>query len=358
MTAGAELPGPGTTVASGPVASGPAAAGRHPKAAAGRPLVVVENVTKHFPVSGGAFFAKKEVVHAIDDVSLTVREGEVLGLVGETGSGKSTLARLLLRLIRADSGRIAFDGQDVLAADRGQLKALRRQMQIIFQDPFSALDPSMRIGQSIEAPLAQHGIGDRASRRGMVAELLAKVGLDASFAVRYPNECSGGQLTRVVIARALALGPRFLACDEPTSSLDASIRAQILNLLVDLRDQLGLTLVLISHDLRVVRYISDRVAVMYLGRIVEVGSREEIFEHPLHPYTQKLIAASLPERAGDGQMILQGEPPSPISPPSGCRFRERCPLAIEACKQLPPLELARTDHTVACIRWQDAAAQW
>ena len=342
----------------GPPVAGPATPGRHPKAAAGRPLVVVDHVTKHFPVHGGGWLGKKEVVHAIDDVSITVREGEVMGLVGETGSGKSTLARLILRLITADSGTITFDGQDVLAADRGQLKALRRQMQIIFQDPFSALDPSMKLGQSIEAPLSQHGIGDKASRRKAVAELLDKVGLPASFAERYPSECSGGQLHRVVIARALALGPRFLACDEPTSSLDASIRAQILNLLVDLRDQLGLTLLLISHDLRVVRYISDRVAVMYLGRIVEVGSRDEIFEHPLHPYTQKLIAASLPERAGAGHGILQGEPPSPINPPSGCRFRERCPLAVEACKELPPLEEARPAHTVACIRWQDAEAAW
>jgi peptide/nickel transport system ATP-binding protein len=331
---------------------------RHASVAAERPLVVVEDVTKHFPVSGGGFLGKREVVHAIDDVSLTVREGEVMGLVGETGSGKSTLARLILRLIRADSGRISFDGQDVLGADRGQLKALRRQMQIIFQDPFSALDPSMRLGQSIEAPLAQHGIGDRASRRLKVEELLGQVGLDPSYAVRYPSECSGGQLHRVVIARALALGPRFLACDEPTSSLDASIRAQILNLLIDLRDELGLTLLMISHDLRVVRHISDRVAVMYLGRIVEVGSREEIFEHPLHPYTQKLIAASMPERAGDQHGLVQGEPPSPINPPSGCRFRERCPLAVEACKDLPPFETARPGHAVACIRWQDAAATW
>jgi oligopeptide/dipeptide ABC transporter ATP-binding protein len=334
------------------------ARGRHASVAAERPLVVAEHVTKHFPVTGGGLFGKREVVHAIDDVSLTIREGEVMGLVGETGSGKSTFARLILKLIVADSGRITFDGQDVLAAHGGGLKALRRQMQIIFQDPFSALDPSMRLGQSIEAPLSQHGIGDKASRKRMVAELLDKVGLPASFAERYPSECSGGQLHRVVIARALSLGPRFLACDEPTSSLDASIRAQILNLLVDLRDQLGLTLLLISHDLRVVRYISDRVAVMYLGRIVEVGTREEIFEHPLHPYTQKLIAASMPERAGESFGLLQGEPPSPINPPSGCRFRERCPLAVEACKELPPFEEARPGHAVACIRWQDAAAQW
>jgi oligopeptide/dipeptide ABC transporter ATP-binding protein len=323
----------------------------------GRPLIEVDRVTKHFPVGGGGFRRSREVVHAIDDVSLTVRENEVLGLVGETGSGKSTLARLILRLTKADSGAITFDGHDVLAADRGEMKALRRQMQLIFQDPFSALDPSMRLGQSIEAPLAQHGIGDRQSRRVKVAELLANVGLDAAYGDRFPRECSGGQLHRVVIARALSLGPRFLACDEPTSSLDASIRAQILNLLVDLRDQLGLTLLLISHDLRVVRYISDRVAVMYLGRIVEIGSRDEVFEHPLHPYTQRLVAASLPERADDAAApsILEGEIPSPINPPSGCRFRTRCPLAIDRCRELPTLDVVAPDHAVACFRWDEAA---
>lgn len=323
----------------------------------GRPLIEVERVTKHFPVGGGGLRRRHEVVHAIDDVSLTVRENEVLGLVGETGSGKSTLARLILRLIKADRGTITFDGHDVVAADRAEMKALRRQMQLIFQDPFSALDPSMRLGQSIEAPLAQHGIGDRESRRAKVAELLTSVGLDAAYGDRYPSECSGGQLHRVVIARALSLGPRFLACDEPTSSLDASIRAQVLNLLVDLRDQLGLTLLLISHDLRVVRYISDRVAVMYLGRIVEIGSRDEIFEHPLHPYTQRLVAAAMPERVegAAASSVLEGELPSPINPPSGCRFRTRCPLAIDRCQDLPPLDVVAPDHAVACFRWDDAA---
>jgi peptide/nickel transport system ATP-binding protein len=323
----------------------------------GRPLIEVERVTKHFPHGGGGFRRRREVVHAIDDVSLTVRENEVLGLVGETGSGKSTLARLILRLIKADHGTITFDGHDVVGADRTEMKALRRQMQLIFQDPFSALDPSMRLGQSIEAPLAQHGIGDRESRRAKVAELLTSVGLDAAYGDRYPSECSGGQLHRVVIARALSLGPRFLACDEPTSSLDASIRAQVLNLLVDLRDRLGLTLLLISHDLRVVRYISDRVAVMYLGRIVEIGSRDEIFEHPLHPYTQRLVAAAMPERVegAAASSVLEGELPSPINPPSGCRFRTRCPLAIDRCRELPPLDVVAPDHAVACFRWDDAA---
>lgn len=321
------------------------------------PLVVVEGIRKHFPVSRGILGRSREVVRAIDDVSLEIRRGEVLGLVGETGSGKSTLARLILRLIEADHGRVTFDGRDVLAADRRALKAMRRQMQLIFQDPYSALDPRMRLGQSIEAPLSQHGIGTKEERKDTVIELLGQVGLDPSFVDRFPSECSGGQLHRVVIARALSLGPTFLACDEPTSSLDASIRAQILNLLVDLRDRLGLTLLLISHDLRVVRYISDRVAVLYLGRIAEIGTRDEIFENPRHPYTQKLIAASMPERFdGLSGAILQGEPPSPINPPSGCRFRTRCPIAIERCQEPPPFEWISPEHAVACFRWDHREA--
>jgi peptide/nickel transport system ATP-binding protein len=319
----------------------------------GRPLLVLQDVQKHFPVGGGFLSRRREVVHAIDGVSLTIHEGEVLGLVGETGSGKSTLARVMLRLTRPDKGEVTFDGRDVIAADRPQMKALRREMQLIFQDPYSALDPLMRLGQSIEAPLSQHGIGTKAGRARMVPELLLKVGLDPSFAERYPRECSGGQLHRVVIARALALGPRFLACDEPTSSLDASIRAQILNLLVDLKQSLNLTLLMISHDLRVVRYISDRVAVMYLGQIVELGDRDAIFDRPLHPYTRQLVQASLPEEASGGVSgaILQGEPPSPINPPSGCRFRTRCPLAQAVCATAPALEEVEPGHWVSCFFW-------
>lgn len=318
----------------------------------GRPLVVLEGVQKHFPVSGGFLSRHRDAVHAVDGVSLTINEGEVLGLVGETGSGKSTLARVMLRLARPDKGSVTFDGRDVLAADARAMKGLRREMQLIFQDPYSALDPLMRLGQSIEAPLAQHGIGTKVERHRMVAELLQKVGLDPSFAERYPKECSGGQLHRIVIARALSLGPRFLACDEPTSSLDASIRAQILNLLVDLKRTLNLTLLMISHDLRVVRYISDRVAVMYLGQIVELGDRDAIFDRPLHPYTRTLIQASLPEEGqGFSAPIVQGEPPSPINPPSGCRFRTRCPLAQDVCATPPRLEEVEPGHWVACFFW-------
>jgi oligopeptide/dipeptide ABC transporter ATP-binding protein len=315
-----------------------------------RPLVVLDDAQRHFPLTSGLFGRRKDVVHAMDGVSLTINDGEVLGLVGETGSGKSTLARAILRLTKLDRGTVTFDGRDVLAANRHEMKALRRQMQLIFQDPYSALDPLMKLGQSIEAPLSQHGIGTKAERKRRIAELLETVGLDASFAERYPRECSGGQLTRIIIARALALGPRFLACDEPTSSLDASVRAQILNLLVDLRRQLGLTLLLISHDLRVVRFIADRVAVMYLGQIVEVGTRDAIFDRPLHPYTRQLMQASAPANS-HAWVALKGEPPSPIHPPTGCRFRTRCPLAQDRCETAPELREVEPDHWVSCFFW-------
>lgn len=315
-------------------------------------LVVLQGVQKHFPISGGLFGRNRRAVHAIDDLTLTIRRGEVLGLVGESGSGKSTLARVILRLTMVDHGSITFDGRDVVHADGRAMHQLRREMQLVFQDPYSALDPLMRLGRSIQIPLDQHDVGPKADRPKRVIELLEQVGLDASYADRLPRECSGGQLARVVIARALALGPRFLACDEPTASLDASIRAQILNLLVELKQGLDLTLLLISHDLRVVRYIADRVAVMYLGQIVELGERDDVFDRPLHPYTRKLIQASLPEEVGGfGSGILQGEPPSPIDPPSGCRFRTRCPLAQARCETTPRFEEVEAGHWVACHFW-------
>jgi len=320
-----------------------------------RPLVVLDDVVKHFPAGSSLFGRNKDFVHAIDGVSLTIHEGEVLGLVGETGSGKSTLARVILRLLDVTHGTVSFDGRDLATADRGEMKKLRRQMQLVFQDPFSALDPLMRLGDSLMAPLSQHGIGSPKERSQKVAELLEMVGLDASFAHRYPSECSGGQLARVVIARALSLGPRFLVCDEPTASLDASIRAQILNLLVDLQRRLGLTLVMISHDLRVVRYISDRVAVMYLGQVVELSDRDALFDRPLHPYTRQLVEAAMPvDSHAPHVRIIDGEPPSPIHPPAGCRFRSRCPLAQETCKQTPPLEEVQPGRWVACFYWDRA----
>ena len=316
------------------------------------PLLVVDRVKKHFPVGNHVLPSRREAVHALDDVSLTLNDGEVVGLVGETGSGKSTLARVALRLIRPDAGSVTFDGQDVLQADRPSIKLLRREMQLIFQDPYSAFDPRMRLGQSLEAPLAQHRIGDKEERSGRVVQLLDDVGLAPAFVDRYPRECSGGQLARALIARALILGPRFIACDEPTSSLDASIRAQVLNLLMTLKNELSLTLLIISHDLRVVRYICDRVAVMYLGQIVELGERDQIFDNPLHPYTRKLIeAAALDETGGVPAGILSGEPPSPINPPTGCRFQERCPLAKETCADEPALEEVAPGHWVRCHFW-------
>jgi oligopeptide/dipeptide ABC transporter ATP-binding protein len=322
--------------------------GHTSRAEPGQPLVVVEDVVKHFPAGRG------KRVHSVDGVSLTVRKGEVLGLVGESGCGKSTLARTILRAAQIDSGRILFDGRDVSRAKGKELKALRSSMQFVFQDPYGALDPRMRLGTSLEAPLRHHGVKDKQDRRGRIKAMLERVGLEPDILDRYPRECSGGQLQRLVIARALLLEPQFLICDEPTSALDASIRAQILNLLVDLKEQLDLTLVLISHDLRVVRYLCDRVAVMYLGQIVECAPREELFIRPVHPYTRVLLAAALAEAEGAEEVVsqLHGEPPSPLDPPSGCRFHPRCPIAQDICRTVVP-EISRPSdqHLATCHFW-------
>jgi oligopeptide/dipeptide ABC transporter ATP-binding protein len=313
------------------------------------PMLTLDGVVKHFPAGRG------KSVHSVDGVSLEVGKGEVLGLVGESGCGKSTLARTILRAVNATAGHIVFDGDDITAAKGKRLKALRASMQFVFQDPYGAFDPKMRLGTSLDAPLRHHGMKDKAERRARIAEMLARVGLEAEILDRYPRECSGGQLQRLVIARALLLKPKFLICDEPTSALDASIRAQILNLLVELKDQFDLTLVLISHDLRVVRYLCDRVAVMYLGQIVEVAPREELFTNPRHPYTRVLLAASLAEEEqGTDEMVsrLKGEPPSPIDPPTGCRFHPRCPMAQDTCATtVPQLSRPGPDHTVTCHFW-------
>ncbi|GAA1707864.1 ABC transporter ATP-binding protein [Streptomyces yatensis] len=327
-----------------------AEADRAPDPAAHRPLVVVEDLVKHFPLRGGVF-GRKQHVHSVDHVSFTLAPGEVLGLVGESGCGKSTLARAMLGLTPVDSGRVLFDGVDVARTKGRERKALRRSMQLVFQDPFAALDPRMRLGTSLGAPLAQHGLGTREERHQRILETLGHVGLDASFLKRHPGECSGGQLQRIVVARALLLRPRLLICDEPTSALDASVRAQILNLLIELKGELDLTLLMISHDLRVVRHICDRVAVMYLGEIVEVASREDLFERPAHPYTQALLTASLPEESGAevGSGPLRGEPPSPVSPPSGCRFHPRCPQARDRCRtEAPTLGAGPLERVVSC----------
>ena len=332
-------------------------AGTSPVAASPRAHVVeAHGLVKHFPIRKGAW-GKRDAVHALDDVSLTIRAGEALGIVGETGSGKSTLARVLLHLTPPDRGTVRFDGIDVTHATGRKLKALRRQMQIVFQDPYSALDPRMKIGTSVAAPLSQHRIGTRSQRRELVRQLLRKVGLDVELADRYPDECSGGQLQRVVIARALSLNPRFLVCDEPTASLDASVRAQILNVIRDLKVELGLTLVLISHDLKVVRHVCDRIAVMYLGQIVEMADNADLFEHPHHPYTRQLLAASLPSVAGTGRhlAVMEGEPPSPINPPTGCRFHEQCPIARDNCQaEAPLLSEVEPQHSVSCFYWSES----
>lgn len=313
------------------------------------PLVVVEDLVKHFPARGSS--GRRARVHSLDGVSLEIASGEVLGLVGESGCGKSTLARAVLGLTPADSGRVIFDGTDITRSKGRARKALRRSMQLVFQDPLTALDPRMRLATSLEAPLAQHGLGTREERHARIAEVFEQVGLDESFLRRLPHECSGGQLQRAVVARALLLRPRFLVCDEPTSALDASNRAHVLNLLMELKDQLGLTLLMISHDLRVVRHISDRVAVMYLGKVVEVSPRNELFEQAAHPYTQALMSSSLPDtpRAEDTFSTLPGEPPSPLRPPPGCRFHTRCPKARKKCGvDAPVLGPLAPEHHVSC----------
>ena len=318
-----------------------------------RSLLEVDDVAKSFPLRGGPL-RRRAAVHAVDGVSISVGEGEAVGVVGETGSGKSTLARLILRLIIPDRGRVGFGDVDVLAASGTALKAYRRDMQIVFQDPFASLDPRMKIGSSMASVLAQHRLGSRSWREQRVAEMLETVGLDFSFADRYPAECSGGELQRVVIARALSLNPRLLICDEPTASLDASARAQILNVLDDLRRRLRLSLLVISHDLRVVSYLCDRIAVMYLGQIVEIADSRETFEHPLHPYTRKLMEAALLDRAtlASDSSIIHGEPPSPINPPTGCRFNPRCPLVQEKCRSHAPALLeVEPGHWVSCFYW-------
>ena len=312
-------------------------------------FVVADRIVKHFPVRPGGW--RKASVRSLDGVSLGIRQGEVMGLVGESGCGKTTLARVLVRLLAPDSGSVTIAGRDLASLGGEELRRFRTSMQLIFQNPFAALDPRMRIGTSLEAPLAQHGVGTERERRRRAADMLREVGLDDSFVGRLPRQCSGGELQRIVIARALLLEPRFLVCDEPTSALDASLRAQIINLLVDLKTRFDLTLLVISHDLRVVRYASDRVAVMYLGRIVEIGERDEVFNDPLHPYTRVLIAASLLEEnglaAGDD---VRGEPPSPMDPPGGCSFHPRCAIARPRCaNEEPQLAEATGDHHAACF---------
>lgn len=308
-------------------------------------LLEAKHLSMTFPVRGG-------VVQAVSDVSLEVKKGETLGLVGESGCGKSTLGRLLMRLLTPVSGEVLFDGANIAAMGRRELHAYRRRMQIIFQDPYASLNPRMTLGEIIEEPLKTHHIGNnREERRELVRGLMERVGIRPEFFSRYPHQFSGGQRQRIGIARALALNPEMIVCDEPVSALDVSIQAQILNLLSDLQKDYHLTYLFISHDLSVVRFIADRVCVMFLGKICEIGDVETIFSHPRHPYTRYLLASvPLPDptRRDEERRLLSGEIPSPIKPPSGCRFRTRCPRAQEMCAlQEPPL-VGEDGHKIAC----------
>ena len=314
------------------------------------PFVDARNLVKHYRVRG----TFKKSIKSVDGVSFSIRRGEVLGLVGESGCGKSTIARLLTRLTPATAGEVTIDRRDIFSLEGEELRRMRRTIQLIFQDPYAALDPRMTIGTSMEAPLAQHGLGTAAERRATVVRMLGDVGLDPSFLGRYPSQCSGGQLQRVVFGRALLLKPGFLVCDEPTSALDASMRTQILNLLIDLKTRLGLTLLMISHDLRVVRYLCDRIAVMYLGQIVEIADRDELFENPRHPYTRALIGSSMIEETGlsGAASFLSGDLPSPLNPPSGCRLHIRCGFATDRCaRDMPELVAVADRHESRCHYW-------
>jgi oligopeptide transport system ATP-binding protein len=315
-------------------------------------LIEVKNLTKYFPAGEGLFGKGKGVVKALDDVSFTIRKGETFGLVGESGCGKTTTGRCILRLIEPTSGAVNFEGKDLLSVDAAKLRRLRRDMQIIFQDPYSSLNPRMRVGQIIAEPLTIHNVGNKAERRDRVTELLKLVGLDTSHAERYPHEFSGGQRQRIGIARALALNPKFIVCDEPVSALDVSVQAQVVNLLQDLQEQLNLTYLFISHGLSVVEHISTRVGIMYLGKLVEVASSEEIFRNPLHPYTRALLSA-IPKPEPDerrNRLPLLGDIPTPLNPPSGCRFRTRCTMAEPRCAETEQqlVEVSK-DHFVACM---------
>ena len=314
-----------------------------------QPLLSVNDLAKRFAVEQGLFGRAVAHVRAIDGVSFDLAPGEVLGLVGESGSGKTTVGQAILRLIEPDDGTVVFDGTDVRAASAADMRRLRRRMQIVFQDPFASLNPRLRIEDAIAEPLDAHGL-PRGSR---VAELLELVGLRPEFARRYPHEFSGGQRQRIGIARALATSPDFVVADEPVSALDVSIQAQVLALIESLQTRFGLAMLLVAHDLAVVQYLARRVAIMYMGRIVEIGVTDDVYHRPRHPYTRALLSAVPAARGGPARtrMILKGDPPSPLDPPSGCRFRTRCPHALPACAEAtPPLRAAIGGHAVACIR--------
>lgn len=316
-------------------------------------IVKVKNLYKYFPVRGGLLQRVVANVKAVENVSFTVREGETLGLVGESGCGKTTVGRTMLRLTEATSGEVEYEGQNILKLRGREMKAMRRNMQIIFQDPYASLDPRMPIGESVMEGLKIHGIGTQHERFELAIETLRKVGLEDYHARRFPHEFSGGQRQRIGIARALALRPKFIVCDEPVSALDVSIQSQVLNILKDLQAEFGLTYLFIAHNLSVVEHISDRVAVMYLGKMVELATREELFRNPLHPYTQALMSAiPIPDpKVRRERIILKGDVPSPLNPPSGCRFHPRCPVAMAHCKEEEPaFKEVSPGHFTACWR--------
>jgi oligopeptide/dipeptide ABC transporter ATP-binding protein len=321
-------------------------------------LVSVRGLVKHFAVEGS-----DDVVRAVDGVSFEIFRGETLGLVGESGCGKSTVGRCLLRLIEPTAGEIIFDGRDVLSLGKTEMRELRREMQIVFQDPYASLNPRMKVGDIVAEPLVIHKVGTRRERRDRVMELLERVGLDPNYRNRYGHEFSGGQRQRIGVARTLALNPKLIVADEPVSALDVSVQAQVVNLLQDLQKEFGLAYLFISHGLAVVEHISTRVAVMYLGRIVEVATAAELYATPLHPYTKALLSAiPVPDpKHKRERIVLQGDVPTPINPPSGCRFRTRCPIAIDDCARIDPeLREVLPGHQVACIRvpgWAEAAAE-
>ena len=325
------------------------------------PLVELRNLKKYFPVRSGVFSRVSAWVKAVDDVSCTIQARETFGLVGESGCGKTTLGRTLLRLIEPTDGGVFFQGQDFCQLPPAQVRQARQQMQMIFQDPYSSLNPRMTVGAIIGEALKVHGLAQGAALDRQVSALLERVGLTATYRSRYPHEFSGGQRQRIGIARALALEPRFIVCDEPVSALDVSIQAQILNLLQDLQNDLGLAYLFISHDLNVVEYIADRVAVMYLGKLVEVAPVDELFRNPQHPYTLALMSANpVPDPTVQTQRtVLTGDVPSPLNPPSGCAFHTRCPQAMERCKTIPPPQVrsgrGTAEHSVWCHLYGEGA---
>ena len=326
-----------------------------PEIAAGDVLLRAEHIVKYFPIKNGVLIQREIArVHAVDDVSFELRAGETLGLVGESGCGKSTLARCVARLHEITSGSLIFEGKDISHYSRRELRPVRRDMQLIFQDPYASLNPRKRVGSIIADPLRIHRAGSSQQIKQRVVELLQLVGLSPEHINRYPHEFSGGQRQRIGVARALALKPKLVIADEPVSALDVSIRAQVINLLDDLQDDLGLTYIFIAHDLGVVRHVSDRIAVMYLGKIVEISPAEELYEQPVHPYTEALLSAvPIPDpdlSASRQQIVLEGDVPSPISPPAGCRFHPRCRYATDVCRiEEPPLTLmGSTGHLAAC----------